>query len=125
MVNTWSHSYFETPGLRILYVLPRSWTEALLPIEIVPQPDRLERTLVGRIESITQAQEERATAEIFELAASDISLYKASDQLFIRLGRFAEPIARRACLLIKNAGHTHEADYCEELLPRMHANYDF
>ena len=24
MVDTWSHSYFRTPGLRVLYVVPRA-----------------------------------------------------------------------------------------------------
>ena len=31
MVDTWAKSYFLSEGLRVLYVLPRIWTDELLP----------------------------------------------------------------------------------------------
>ena len=27
MVNTWQSSYFQTEGIRVLFVLPQSWTD--------------------------------------------------------------------------------------------------
>jgi hypothetical protein len=57
MVNTWRVSYFHTEGLRILYVLPRAETDAILPIRISPEPQELVRTLVGRVEVMTKLEE--------------------------------------------------------------------
>ena len=31
MVKTWTKSYFKSEGLRLLYVVPRAWTDGLLP----------------------------------------------------------------------------------------------
>ena len=121
MVNTWSHSYFETPGLRILYVLPRSWTDALLPIQIQPTPDALERTLVGRIEAITLTQEKHAIAEISAMSQNqNPDLYQAAGKLFQTLGRFAEPISRRACSVLTKSAEAQTVTFCENLLPYMH-----
>ena len=53
MVNTWRDSWFEEQGLRILYVLPRVWTDQILPIELNPRPRELVRVMVGRAELIT------------------------------------------------------------------------
>jgi hypothetical protein len=38
MVNTWATSYFQTEGVRVLFVLPQSWTDAFIPIDISPKP---------------------------------------------------------------------------------------
>lgn len=56
MLDTWERSYFETPGIRVLYVVPRQWTDELLPIQIDPAPDKLERVLIGRIEVTSRDQ---------------------------------------------------------------------
>jgi hypothetical protein len=49
MLNTWKKSYFEKPGLRVFYVVPREWTEYFLPLEI-SVPARVNRVIVGRID---------------------------------------------------------------------------
>ena len=36
MVNTWTTSYFQTEGVRVLFVLPQSWTDAFIPMTIAP-----------------------------------------------------------------------------------------
>ena len=41
MVNTWERSYFRTDGLRVLYLLPRRTTDAVIPITIRPAPNGL------------------------------------------------------------------------------------
>lgn len=95
MVDTWTHSYFRTPGLRLLYVLPREWTDELLPIAIEPQPDALVRTLVGRIEILTAADEDAYRAIARDaVAANDRHL-----PLAVSNDRFAEPKLRRAAQL--------------------------
>lgn len=84
MVKTWEHGYLKVPGLRLLYVLPRAEVDEILPITMTPQPDKLERVFVGRIEILLDTEEDRILAEI------------ASPEFKIEsLGRFAEPTLRR------------------------------
>lgn len=50
MAETWWNSYFEAPGLRVFWVLPREATDKLLPLEVSPPPSEITRVLVGRSE---------------------------------------------------------------------------
>jgi hypothetical protein len=49
MLNTWKHSYFEKPGLRVFYIVPRAWTDHFLPLRL-SVPARVNRVIVGRID---------------------------------------------------------------------------
>jgi hypothetical protein len=49
MLNTWKHSYFEKPGRRVFYVVPRVWTDHFLPLQF-SVPARVNRVLIGRID---------------------------------------------------------------------------
>jgi hypothetical protein len=49
MLNTWKHSYFEKPGLRVFYVVPREWTDYFLPLEF-SVPASVNRVIIGRID---------------------------------------------------------------------------
>jgi hypothetical protein len=53
MLNTWNQSYFNTSGLRVFWIVPRGFTDRILPISIKPEPRELERVLVGRSEVMT------------------------------------------------------------------------
>jgi hypothetical protein len=86
MVETWSRSYFRTPGTRILYVAPRAWTDRLLPLTIGPTPVATVRTLIGRVELVTVAEENVLLTR---------SRTEAAGSLASSLGRFAEPKLRR------------------------------
>ncbi|MBK1826634.1 hypothetical protein [Haloferula rosea] len=57
MVETWWKSYFAAPGLRVFWVLPDARTEAILPLEVSPAPEKTVRVLVGRSEIIRPRQE--------------------------------------------------------------------
>jgi hypothetical protein len=59
MLATWRESYFERDGLRVFWIVPRAFTDAVLPITITPQPAQLERVLIGRTEVLTPAFEAR------------------------------------------------------------------
>ena len=63
MLATWRDSYFEQPGLRVFWIVPRGFTDAVLPIAITPSPSRLERVLVGRTEILTPEFETQLTRE--------------------------------------------------------------
>ncbi|HEV3383405.1 MAG TPA: hypothetical protein VG097_01250, partial [Gemmata sp.] len=41
MVKTWDHAWFREEGARILYVLPRTRTDDLLPLTVSPQPSEI------------------------------------------------------------------------------------
>jgi hypothetical protein len=49
MLNTWNASYFEKPGLRLFYIVPREWTDYFLPLRF-SVPARVQRAIIGRID---------------------------------------------------------------------------
>ena len=67
MVQTWWTSYFETPGLRVFWVLPSAATDKILPLSVSPLPEKIVRVLVGRSEVL------RPSAENDWLALSKLS----------------------------------------------------
>jgi hypothetical protein len=63
MVATWQGHWFREPGVRILAILPRAWVDQILPLEITPAPEKLERVFVARFEVFTPGTE-RALLEL-------------------------------------------------------------
>lgn len=66
MLSTWQRAYFTSPGLRLFYVVPKGWTDAILPLTISGEPD-ITRVMIGRVELISDPQ--RAT--LAKLAQAD------------------------------------------------------
>lgn len=58
MLKTWEHSYFDMPGLKVFWIVPRVVTDAVLPLQVQPLPLDVERVLVGRSEVLTPNFEE-------------------------------------------------------------------
>ena len=71
MVNTWTTSYFQTDGIRVLFVLPQSWTDAFIPMRIAPKPREVVRVMVGRLELLSPERERRAEDAVRDLASGD------------------------------------------------------
>lgn len=93
MVNTWKDSWFEENGLRVLYILPRAWTDQTLPMTMNPAPRELVRVMVGRAEIIPPDQQQRIRDSITRAANAEwdsTAGVEAKDE-FRKLGRFAEP----------------------------------
>jgi len=61
MVATWDDLWFTDPGTRVLAVLPQSFADEMVPLEIYPEPTKLERVFVARLELISTAQEQVLT----------------------------------------------------------------
>jgi hypothetical protein len=59
LITTWRESYFDRPGLRVFWIVPRAFTDEILPIAITPKPTTLARVLVGRTELLTPAFEQQ------------------------------------------------------------------
>jgi hypothetical protein len=95
MVNTWASSYFKTDGVRLLFVMPQSWTERFIPMRIKPAPDRLVRVMVGRMELLSAEREKRAERAISLLASPDPSDRDWAFETLRSEGRYVEPIVRQ------------------------------
>jgi hypothetical protein len=91
MVDTWSKSYFKSEGLRVLYVVPRAWTDKLLPLSVQPAPQAVVRTLVGRVELLAPSEEKDLLVRVSAAAASAMPF----PDVISSMGRLAEPKLRR------------------------------
>jgi hypothetical protein len=99
MVNTWEHGYLHVPGLRLLYILPRAEVDHVLPLQITPAPDKLERVFVARIEVLLDTDEKTILKEVVQQGGR----YDSTS-----LGRFAEPILRRILDLYQQSATTND-----------------
>ena len=91
MVNTWKDSWFSEDGLRVLYTLPRPWTDRTLPISIKPGPSNLVRVMVGRAEILSPGLEQRLTDSLTKASQGDNQARAEAQAQLQKLGRFAEP----------------------------------
>ena len=100
MVNTWKRQWFRTPGMRVLYLIPQTWTDASIPLSVTPTPEAMVRVMLIRVEIITPEQESADVAAL-KVFDTDAALAEAH---FDQLGRFAEPRVRRALSLLPSPG---------------------
>jgi len=91
MVKTWNESWFQEEGLRVLYVLPRAWTDRTLPLTLEPAPRELVRVMVGRAEVITPQVQQQLTESLIKAADGDAQARDIAVEELKRLGRFGEP----------------------------------
>jgi hypothetical protein len=81
MVETWKNSWFEE-GSRLIYIVPRSFTDSVLPLHVAPAPATTIRVFVGRLELITPATEQAVE-----------SAFATNDrETLAQYSRFLEPI---------------------------------
>lgn len=62
MIQTWADSWFDEDGTRVLYLVPRPFTDRILPLRLNPAPAKLERVFVGRAELLTRDIEQKASS---------------------------------------------------------------
>lgn len=113
MVNTWRSSYFETEGVRLLFVLPQSWTDRYIPMRIDPAPAKLVRVMVGRIEVLSAERERRAEAAIRALDSPDAAIRERAFNSLRDEGRYLEPIIRRT---LRTSTNEQVKTLCRRLL---------
>lgn len=94
MVNTWENGYLKVSGLRLLYILPRAEVDEILPLSLTPQPEKLVRSFVARMEILLDTEEKQILADVLD------QKYKFRGET---LGRFAEPILHRIRTMAKTA----------------------
>jgi hypothetical protein len=120
MVNTWKRQWFRTPGPRLLYIAPQSWTDASIPLKVSPAPESTKRVMVIRVELVTPELESTDTAALRGLANAKTA--PAARAHFASLGRFAEPRLRRAIGLL---GHPSFAQpLLDEVIETNHTKHE-
>jgi hypothetical protein len=113
MVNTWTTSYFQTEGIRVLFVLPQSWTDAFIPMTIVPKPKQVVRVMVGRVELLTAERQRLAENAVRDLASPDSTTREQAYRFLNEQGRYVEPIVRR---VLKTTSDDGVRTLCRRLL---------
>jgi hypothetical protein len=101
MVNTWKDLWFRENGLRVLFVLPRTWTDSVLPMTLNPAPKKLTRVMVGRAELLPPGLEEKLSRQITEARDGNPAASARVCETLKYLGRFAEPAFIRAVAAAK------------------------
>ena len=96
MVKTWEDSWFNEQGTRVLYILPRSWTDRTLDLNLSPAPRDTVRVMIGRAELITPKMEFALLRHMIDFVNGDESTRKLAIEgtRKLGLGRFAEATVR-------------------------------
>lgn len=96
MVATWKDSWFAENGLRVLYILPCTWTDHTLPMDLKPAPREIARVMVGRAEILAPHVEHSLTMDLQKAGEGDKAAAADARNTLRSLGRFAEPAYFRA-----------------------------
>lgn len=94
MVATWSRSWFQKEGARIVYLLPREQVDEVLQLGLSPRPKELVRVLVGRLEFITPAAQQRVEHALCDRGSADPAVAARGAAVLAGLDRFLEPHLR-------------------------------
>jgi hypothetical protein len=97
MIDTWRDSWFEE-GSRLIYILPESAVNGMLPLSIDPAPAGIVRVFVGRIELITPETRRAVKEAIAKSDTKTLSVYE----------RFLEPIGKSIGQTVNFACQTTE-----------------
>ncbi len=100
MVETWRKTWFRESGDRILTLVPRKVTDAMLPLKITPAPEKTERVFVARIEMVSPDREETLVSLLNSSTAPGEEEFAKFRNL--ELGRFGNGAMEVATQLQKN-----------------------
>jgi hypothetical protein len=102
MLDTWQVSYFRNAGLRLFFLVPRRWTDAVLPLRVSEhrtdprQPPSFEtkvtRVMIGRIEIVTPHQRQLLAMIAAPRAEEPEEKWKELFEKYLRLGRFGNAL---------------------------------
>lgn len=91
MVKTWTDTWLEETGTRLLYLLPPKTVEEWLPIQIKPAPAKLERAMIGRVDVLTPEFEREIDAHLKrarDKSAPEAQRNAEVETMRKRMGRF-------------------------------------
>ncbi|MBI3836973.1 MAG: hypothetical protein HY288_03450 [Planctomycetia bacterium] len=78
MLGTWQRAYFQSAGLRIFFLVPRVWTDFILPLAI-SRPADIERVMIARVELVSP-QQRALLKKLSVTAVSDQQWLKQASQ---------------------------------------------
>lgn len=110
MVATWSRSWFQSHGSRVIYLLPRPQVEQVLPLVLRPQPRELVRVLVGRHEFITPEAQQQVEQALQQRRSDDPAARAAGERALAALDRFLEPHLRNVARHGSDPGLRQQAE---------------
>jgi hypothetical protein len=111
ILQTWNDSWFEE-GSRLLYLVPRSFVDKILPLDIKPAPSTLTRVFVGRMEIVTPATENAVQTAFATGDRATLSKY----------GRFLAPILQVMIARSNNGARTRELNgYLDSTYGQLYA----
>jgi len=96
LAEIWKEEFFQAPGARVLAIVSRAAYDALLPIEIAPKPDKLERVLIAHVECLDPDVAARVGGWIAKLGAESLDERDAAAAELRKLGALAEMPIRAA-----------------------------
>jgi hypothetical protein len=94
MLQTWQNSWFEE-GSRLIYIVPRTFVDAVLPLHVRPAPTNIVRVFVGRLELITPSTQNAVESAFASHDEATLSKYF----------RFLEPILQSMILQSSDTSH--------------------
>ena len=81
MLETWKDAWFEE-GTRLLYIVPKSFVDRVLPLTITPEPANVTRVFVGRLEVVSQRTQ----------TAIETALASGDETTLAKYKRFMQPM---------------------------------
>ncbi len=120
MARTWQQGYFQDEGLRVLYVLPRKFVDAELPLRVQEdgkrEPVPVVRTFVGRLELLSPERERVMVRAVRDYASGGAEARARARGMITEWGRFAAPYLSRVQALTEDATVKSEvADLLDQL----------
>ncbi len=94
MLESWKDSWFEE-GSRLIYIVPNSFVEKILPLSIEPQPATIHRVFVGRMELLTPATQ----------SAIETAVVTHDKATLAKYGRFVAPMIESILHKDPNSAH--------------------
>jgi hypothetical protein len=94
MTRIWQKDWFETPGVRVIYLNPPLATSSLMPMRIDPPPAESVRTYLIAVECLRDSIENIIKQTIANLGDGKYSVREAAQRKLVQLGRKAEPALR-------------------------------
>jgi len=109
MLESWKDSWFEE-GSRLIYIVPNSFVEQILPLSIRPEPTRVNRVFVGRMELLTAATQR----------AIETAVASHDDTTLAKYGRFLAPMIET---ILRKGTNPAEADLLSAALQKIYITY--
>lgn len=94
MTRIWQKDWFETEGVRVIYLNPPLATSSLMPVKIDPAPVESVRAYLIAVECLTDSVENVIQGLITKLGDGQYAVREAAQRQLLQLGKKAEPLLR-------------------------------